>query len=155
MRNLPSSRKIITAAIVAAFALVACKSERAAKFEKESAAVCACTDVACAKKAGATFVASYEAVMKEDIDWQSSSGKKDSASITQAGKAHNTCLSKFESRDAANKACTEDAKGKSNTAGCTSCCREHGRVFDYWVDPMAAGLVGAFGGPKNKGCGCK
>ena len=155
MQKVSLSRHLISIAIVGALTLAACKSARSAKFEKDSAAVCACTDVACAKKAGAVFVDDYTAVMKENVDWQSAQGKKDSAAITEAAKTENACLSKFEPRATANKLCTEDATGKSSTAGCTTCCREHGRVFDYWVDPMAAGMLGALGGPKNKGCGCK
>ena len=148
------SRSLVTLGFVALL-LVACGSARAKKFDQDAAAVCACADAACAKKAGTVFVDDYDALMKENVDWQSAQGKKDSASITESGKKHNTCLSKFEARDAANKACTEDATGKASTKGCTACCREHGRIFDYWVDPLAAGLAGALGGPKNKGCGCK
>lgn len=157
MRRSAWARRVSSVGAIALLALsiVACKSARAKKFAAEADAVCACKDADCAKKAGTVFVDDYDAVMKEKIDWQSAEGKRDSTAITDAGKVYNGCLSKFETREAANAACTEDAKGKTNTEGCTACCREHGRVFDYWVDPLAAGLVGMLGGPKNKGCGCK
>lgn len=155
MQKVSYSRHLISIAIVGALTLAACKSARSTQFEKDSKAVCACTDVTCAKKAGTVFVDDYVAMMKENPDWTSAQGKKDSASITESAKAHNTCLSKFETRAVANTQCAEDATGKASTAGCTTCCREHGRVFDYWVDPMGAAVLGALGGPKNKGCGCK
>lgn len=153
MRNTFVPRKLLVVAFLAALA-VACKSERAAKFDTAAQAVCACKDAACGKKAGAAFVDLYNGLEK-NIDWQSSSGKKDSAAITAAGKVHNSCLEKVAPLAEANATCTADAKGKASTAGCTACCRDQGRFFNYWADPIAAGIVGALGGPKNKGCGCK
>ncbi|MFO0667702.1 MAG: hypothetical protein U0174_27360 [Polyangiaceae bacterium] len=146
-------RKIAVFGFLALGAL-ACKSERAAKFDAAAQAVCACKDAACAKKAGTAFVDLYNGLEK-NIDWQSAQGKKDSAAITAAGKVEVNCLDKLSPQSEANAFCTADPKGKASTAGCTACCRDQGRFFNYWADPLAAGIVGALGGPKGKGCGCK
>ena len=153
MRSNVVTRKLLVVGFLS-LAAIACKSERAAKFDAAAQAVCACKDAACAKTAGAAFVDAYNGLDK-NIDWQSSSGKKDSAAITAAGKVHSTCLAKLAPVDAANTFCTADPKGKASTAGCTACCRDQGRFFNYWADPLAAGIMGALGGPKGKGCGCK
>lgn len=153
MRSTLVPQKIFSVLFVAALA-IACKSERASKFDAAAQAVCACKDAACAKKAGTAFVDLYNGLDK-NIDWQSSSGKKDSAAITAAGKVEVNCLDKLAPQSEANAFCTADAKGKASTAGCTACCRDQGRFFSYWADPLAAGIMGALGGPKNKGCGCK
>lgn len=153
MKNVHIARKLLCLAVLAAVS-IACKSERAAKFDAAAQAVCACKDAACAKKAGTAFVDLYNGLEK-NIDWQSSQGKKDSAAITAASKVEVNCLDKLAPPSEANATCTADPKGKASTAGCTACCREQGRFFSYWADPLAAGIVGALGGPKGKGCGCK
>lgn len=153
MQNTQLVRRMLCVAFLAA-AVVACKSERASKFDAAAQAVCACTDAACAKKAGTAFVDLYNGLDK-NIDWKSSQGKKDSAAITAASKVEVTCLDKVAPLSEANAFCTADPKGKASTAGCTACCRDQGRFFSYWADPLAAGIMGALGGPKGKGCGCK
>ena len=147
-------RKTLSVAFVAVITLCACKSERVTKFENAAQAVCDCKDAACTKTKGAVFVDAFNALDSEKIDWQSAQGKKESAAITEAGKKHNACMEKLAPREEANKFCTADPKGKASTAGCKACCRDQGRAFKYWADPLAAGIVGALGGPKDKGCGC-
>lgn len=151
------SRRALATALVALVGLfvVACTSARAKRFDADAKAVCACTDAACATKAGAAFVDDYDALMKEKIDWGSAEGKRDTTAINESIVKYKTCLGKHEAADVANKACTDDKTANASTDACTACCREHGRFYDHWVDPLAAGLVGALGGPKNVGCGCK
>lgn len=155
MRNVLRNTVCVAMVLGASVLVSACKSERVAKFEALADAECACKDKECAKKAGTAFVDAFNALDNEKIDWQSASGKKESAAITASGTKYANCLEKLAPQAEANKFCTADPKGKANTAGCTACCRDQGRGFKYWADPLAAGIMGALGGPKDKGCGCK
>lgn len=137
-----------------AASLLGCDSEQVKTFKGHKAAVCECADADCAKAEHTKFLASWEAMSKAEIDWESDAGKKDKKGIEDAVKGYRECLGKQVSAKDATAVCQEDAKAKTSSEACTQCCNDEGRFFKSWVDPLAAGLAGALGAGDVKGCSC-
>lgn len=142
---------LVAAAFVTA---VGCDSERVKTFKDHSSAMCGCSDADCAKEEHAKFVASWNGMQTETIDWNSADGKKDKKGIEKATKSYRECLDKHVSSKDATATCQDDADAKKSSDACTTCCNKEGRFFKTWVDPLAAGLAGALGGGDIKGCTC-
>jgi len=142
--------------IPAALALSACgSSEIVKKFEDLAAEQCGCADADCAKGVHQKFSTAWDEMKSADIDWASDQGKKDTKGIEAATKKYQGCLNEHTSADAATEVCQADEEAKQNTENCTACCEAEGRFFNSWVDPLAAGLAGAFGAGDVSGCTCK
>ena len=140
--------------ITASLPLFGCDSELVKSFKGHEEAICACADADCAKAEHTKFVASWAEMGKAEIDWESSSGKKDKKGIEKAVKGYRECLGKQVSAKDATAVCQDDAKAKTSSETCTACCNNEGRFFKSWVDPLAAGIAGALGGGDIAGCSC-
>ncbi|MCR9166018.1 MAG: hypothetical protein ACE37F_17150 [Nannocystaceae bacterium] len=134
--------------------LFGCDSELVKGFKAHESTMCECADAECAKAEHTKFLASWEAMGKAEIDWQSDAGKKDKKAIEKAVKGYRECLGKHVSAADATAVCQEDADAKKSSEACTTCCNREGRFFKTWVDPMAAGIAGALGAGDVKGCTC-
>jgi hypothetical protein len=135
-------------------ALFGCDSERVKTFKGHKDAVCGCSDADCAKAEHQKFVASWNAMSSETIDWSTAEGKKDKKGIEDAVAGYRECLGKQVAAKDATAVCQEDDEAKKSSEKCTACCNREGRFFKTWVDPMAAGLAGALGAGDVKGCTC-
>ena len=140
--------------LAALLPLFGCDSELVKGFKDHKSAMCECSDADCAKTEHAKFLASWEAMGKAEIDWQSDAGKKDKKAIEETVKGYRECLNKQVTAADATAVCQEDDDAKKSSEACTTCCNREGRFFKTWVDPLAAGIAGAFGAGDVKGCTC-
>lgn len=137
-------------------AVSACgSSEIVQKFDDLATEQCGCGDEACAKEVHQKFSTAWDEMKSAEIDWSSDQGKKDTKGIEAATKKYQGCLNEHTSAEAATETCQADEEAQKNTENCTACCQAEGRFFNSWVDPLAAGLAGAFGAGDIKGCTCK
>ena len=130
-------------------------SEIVQKFDGLAGEQCGCGDAACAKEVHGKFTKAWDEMKSADIDWGSDQGKMDTKGIEDATKKYTECLNKQTSSEEATATCQADEEAKASTEACTACCVKEGRFFQSWVDPLAAGLAGAFGAGDVPGCTCK